>query len=245
VLKRLDAPVEIRFYSVLDPASVPNSLPAFAARVDQLLAEYQQTANGKIVVTRFKSPSNATSTAASADGIRPFNLDKGDACYLGLTVVQKDHKESLPQLFPEWEQALESDLTRAMVRLIDMNLPARSATGMSATDKAAAEEVKQAIPNLASVSLEEGTRILREAALKELKAAANEMETQVKEAQQRLNLAQTGKSEADQQAAMNHLQRVQAEQGEKLKEIAARLKAQTEAWQRLKETPDQPAPGAK
>ena len=41
------------------------------------------------------------------------------------------------------------------------------------------------------MSVEDGTRILREAALKDFKAAANEMEIQVKEAQQRLNQART------------------------------------------------------
>jgi zona occludens toxin (predicted ATPase) len=37
-LGRLDAPLEIRFYSILDPASVPASVSAFSGRVDQLLS---------------------------------------------------------------------------------------------------------------------------------------------------------------------------------------------------------------
>src|SRR6185503_7839087 len=40
ILKALDSPVEIRFYSLLDPATVSDSLQAYARRVDQLLSEY-------------------------------------------------------------------------------------------------------------------------------------------------------------------------------------------------------------
>src|SRR5262247_1618718 len=42
VLRRLDSPLEIRFYSILDPATIPNGVTAFSARVNQLLAAYQQ-----------------------------------------------------------------------------------------------------------------------------------------------------------------------------------------------------------
>ncbi len=57
---------------------------------------------------------------------------------------------------------------------------------------------------------------------------------QIKEAEQRLLQAQSGGSEADQQAALKHLQQVQAEQTEKLKQIAARFKTQVDVFQQLK-----------
>ena len=87
------------------------------------------------------------------------------------------------------------------------------------------------------MSVEEGTRILREAALKDFTTAANEMAAQVKEAQQRLAQVQNGGSDADQQAAMKHLQQVQAKQTEKLNQIASRSKAQIDALQQLKAAP--------
>ncbi|MBI4325405.1 MAG: Gldg family protein [Chloroflexi bacterium] len=234
LLQRLDSPIEIRFYALLDPASVSDSLPAFAGRVDQLLSEYRRKASGKIKVSRYNSQSDSSANAASADGIQPFNLDKGDACYLGIAVVHKGQKEPLPQLSPEWEQALPSDLSRAIVRLINASAPTRPATATAQIDPATTEAVKHMIPNFASVSVEGGTRILREAALREFKAAANEMEIQVKEAQQQLSRAQNGGSDAEQQAAMKNLQQVQAEQTEKLRQIAARSQAQIEALQQLK-----------
>ncbi len=235
LLERLGSPIEIRFYSLLDPASVTDSLQAFSGRIDQLLSECRREAKGKIKVARFDSQSDSSATAASADGIQPFNLDKGDACYLGIAVVHNGQKESLPRLSPEWEQALPSDLSRAIVRLINASSPTRPAVATSQIDPATTEDVKRAIPNFASVSVEGGTRILREAALKDFKAAANEMEIQVKEAQQRLSQAQNGGSDAEQQAAMKHLQQVQAEQTEKLRQIAARSQAQIEALQKLKD----------
>ena len=236
VLQRLNGVVETRFYSILDPATVPESLTAFAGRVDQLLSGYAQAAGGKIKLTRFDSQSHLNPNAASADGIQVFNLEKGEACYLGVALALNGRKETLPRLSPEWESALEADLTRAIARLLDASQPVRvtAPVTVSQINTTAVQEVRALIPNLAAVPLEEGTRILREAALKEFKAAAKEMETQVKEAEQRLTQAQNGGSEADQQAAIKHLQQVQAEQTEKLKRIAARSKAQIDALQQLK-----------
>ena len=118
VLRRLGSPVEIRFYSLLDAASASESVQAFSGRVDQLLAQYEQEAAGKIKVIRSKILSPASANAALADGIKPFDLDKGDGCYLGIAVVRAQQKETLSPLAPEWEQALEPDLTRAIARAI-------------------------------------------------------------------------------------------------------------------------------
>ena len=237
VLQRLDSVLEIRFYSVLDPTSVPESQMAFANRVDQLLLAYQQTSGGKIKLTRFTLQSNLNPKAAQADGILAFNLDKGEPCYLGVALVLKGRKETLPHLSPEWEQALEPDLTRAIIRLEEASPSASSPVASLAPDTNAVQEVKALIPNLSSVSVEEGTRILREAALKDSTAAVKEMEAKVKDAQQRFIQAQNGGSDADQQAALKHLQQVQAEQTEKLQQIAARCKAQVDALRQLKAAP--------
>lgn len=229
VLKNLDSTVEIHFYSLLDQASVPASTFAFADRINQMLAEYQQVGDGKISVTLYNASSDAN--AASADGLKPFNLDKGDACYLGLSVSYKGQKESFPQLSAEWEQALEFDLSRAIARLAGTQSTPNSPANLPMPDSTLIEEVKRAIPNLASISVADGAQILRETALRDFKTAAAD---QVKEAEQRLTEAQNGKSEAEQQAAMKHFQQVQAEQTEKLKQIAARLQAQIATLKQIK-----------
>lgn len=237
-LQKLDSVLEIRFYSVLDPASLPDSVMAFASRVDQLLSAYQQAASGKINLTRFDSRLKLNPNAARADGVQAFNLDKGEACYLGVALAFQGRKETLPYVSPEWEQAVEPDLTRAIIRLVEAPRPAGAAAlAPLEVNTNVVQEVKALISNLGTVSVEEGTRILREAALKDFTAAAKEMERQVKEAEQRLTQAQKGGSDADQQAAMKHLRQVQAEQTEKLKQIAARSQAQIDALQQLKAVP--------
>ena len=235
VLQSLKAPVTIRFYALLDPASVPASVREFAGRVDQVLAEYERESKGQLKVTRSLASSDAAAAnLAAADKIKPFNLDKGDACYLGLTVACKDQQESLPELRPEWEPALESDLTRALARVLQAQPTAAQAAEMAPPASAAIEDVKRTLPDLASVSVKEGARRLRENARATLAATALEMEPRVKEAQQRVLEAQKNGDESATQAAIQQLQRVQSEQTEKFKQIAAQAQARVTALEEMK-----------
>ncbi|HUA37664.1 MAG TPA: hypothetical protein VMA35_04605 [Candidatus Sulfopaludibacter sp.] len=97
----------------------------------------------------------------------------------------------------------------------------------------AIEDVKHALPNYVSLSLDQGTEILRQAALKKYAAAAQELQNQVTQAQAELSQA-AGKSPADQQAAIRHLQQVQAEQTQKLQQIGGELQTQIAALKQLK-----------
>ena len=237
VLTELNAPVQIRFYALLDPASVPVGMQEFARLIDQLLTEYEREAQGKVEMTRYNSRSEvkAAAVAAAADGVRPFNLDKGDACYFGLVVAQDDRKEILTQLGPERQDALEFDLTSMIEKIARAKGPTPRAANTPPADSAATDEVKQAIPNFTSVSVEEGTRTLREVALRNFKETVAAMEAQVALAQDSLSLARNGGSEAERQAAARQLQEIQAEQTEKLRQIAARSAARVEALRQLKE----------
>jgi len=100
---------------------------------------------------------------------------------------------------------------------------------------AALEDVKRVLPNYAAISVDEGTEILRQVTLKKYAAAAQELQSQVAEAEKELQLAQS-KSPADQQAAIGHLQQVQAEQSQKLQLIAGQLQTQIAALKQLKGT---------
>jgi hypothetical protein len=231
ILQRLRSRVDVRFYCLLDPASVDDSGRQFSARVDQLLSQYAQEAGGKINITRVNSLSDAAAKAALADGIRPFNQDKGDACYLGIAVVRGGQKESLASLAPEWEQALESDLSRAIAGVDVSGSPAPT---VAKVDGAALDAVKQAIPNLDSVSVDEGSRLLRSAALARMEQASQELQSRVKQAEDHFLQAQNSPSEAEQDAALKDLQLVRKEQSLKLTEIALAARAQQEALEQLK-----------
>jgi hypothetical protein len=235
VLSRLTSPIELHWYALLDPASVPPSLKTFAERAEMLLGEYQKEANGKIQVTRYSLSVAGAADKAAADGLKPFSLEKGTACFLGIAVVRGTARETLPRLFPEWEPALEYDLTRAIVR-VTAPPPVPAVSAETVTIQAAADEqIRRVIPNLASVSVQEGTEVLRKAAMEEFNVAVQAAETKLKEAEEQILAAQS-KSDAEQAAARKNLQQVQADRSEKLKEIAARLQNQIEALQRLKAT---------
>lgn len=241
-LQSLDSPVEIRFYTPASRGTLPESLQAFAGRVDELLSGYKREGGGKIHVTRLDPLSNPEAEAiAKADGIKPLPLATGDFYYLGLAIAYHDQKEMISPLVPEWELALPSDLSRAILRLTSLRSTAQRITDSFTADPAAAkealQEVTRAIPDVASVSLEDGTRMLRESALEQVKAAVSEMQTQVAAAQQKLAATQNGKSEAEQQAALKQLQQLQGEQTEQFRQITQRLQDQIAALKQLKSSP--------
>ena len=152
-------------------------------------------------------------------------------------MVQKDNKESLPRITPEWEPALEADLTRAILRVTGAEAIADRAASAGPAERDIAEDVKRAIPNLASVPLDEGRQILREQALKELTAAATDMQKQIQEAKQRLDAARSSGSEAAQKAAIEQMRQAQAAQTKNPQEISARLDAEIAAFELLKDAP--------
>jgi len=242
VLKSLNAPVEIRFYSSLNPGSKPADLSAFAQRVDGLLAQYEQAAGDNLQISRRDPQADSEARgAAAADGVRPWTPDGGGLCYLGLAVAQGDRIELLPQLLPEWETALEPDVTRAIVRVTQAPPPPRPTAADSQTTAAAFSEVERIIPNLASVSLEEGTRILRESTLQEFIAAVKETQPQIDALEQRMREVQGTVSESERQRLLDQLLELQNAQKARLTEINAQLEAQVSALEQLKGVPTQPA----
>jgi len=233
VLQHLDSPVEIHFYSVLDPTSVPQSVQEFSGRVDQLLSQYQDTAGNRIRLVRCNAPSAPGAKAAQADGIRAFNIDKGDSCFLGIAVVCGGQKESLSQLDPQWEQAVEPDLTRAIARVIQAKAAEQTVAQAST---ATLDAVKRTIPNLDTVSLEDGTTTIRNTALLQFKQAADDMDAKVQAAEQEFAQAENNQSESAQQAATEKLQQIKTEGMAKLKEISMNSHAQIAALQQLKKS---------
>lgn len=236
-LGSLRAPVELRFYAVLPPDSASESLRDFAGRVDNLLTAFQGANEKQIHVVRNISTADTNVEAASADGLQAFNLEKGNACFLGITVASGGRKETLARIRPEWEGALPFDLARAILQVA--GAPATAGAGQSQKPPVSSETtniVLRLIPDVASTSLEEGARILRNAAVQEIMAAATEADSQIQLAKQQLADAQNSASETQQQAARKHLQEVQFQQTEKIRTIAARLEEELSVFQQMKTT---------
>ena len=233
LLRHLNSPVQIRFYSVLPPGSVPVSLQDFSQRVDHLLSKFQNANEADIQVVRNISAAETNTDAAAADGLRPFNLENGEACFLGITVVSGGRKESLPWLQPEWEPALPYDLTRAILRVTAETAPPVVAKSVPLTP-AITNEILRLIPDINAASPEDADRIFHNDFLNQCARAGAEMEAQINAAAQEVVKTQSSGSPAELEAARKHLSQVQFEQTEKLKEVAAHLQSQLAAFQQLK-----------
>jgi hypothetical protein len=125
----------------------------------------------------------------------------------------------------------KSDPSRAIA---DVDASGSPAPTVAKADAAVLDAVKQAIPNLDSVSVEEGSRLLRAAALDRMKQASQEVQFRVKQAEDHFLQAQNSPSEAEQDAALKDLQQVRKEQALKLTEIALAARAQQVALEQLK-----------
>jgi len=237
ILQQLHVPVECRFYAPADVASLPEVTASFVARVEQLLSEYERVAAGNIRLTRREPEADSAARAAAGrDGVLPQADGSGGVFYLGIVVASGGRSETLSPLLPAWEEALESDLSRAIARVSVASattlVPAVTATPTPApVDATIAEELVRTIPDLQSRSFDDAAKVLREASLAEFTAAAREMQEQVRLAEQQIAATQ---GQADQQSAVAQLQQLQSEQTAKLKEITARLQQRITVLERLK-----------
>ena len=234
ILARLTQPVTIRYYSLLPAGSAADGLQAFAGRVDQLLAAVEAAGGGNVRLTRIDQPAGTNADAADADGVQAFNLDKGDACFLGLAITGGTKKESLARLYPEWEPALQYDIDRAIERVAAASTPAPRPPSVAKTSPATVNFVKQLIPDVSAISVADADQIFHQQFLNEWAEAGTESEKQINIAQQQVAKAQAGGSASDLEAATQHLQQVQLSQAEKLKEIAANLQLRLAAFEELK-----------
>lgn len=247
ILAGLTSPIELRLFAPAEVSVLPPALAGYVTRVASLLTEYERVADGKIrVIKRDPQSDAAAKVAAGAAGVVPFATENGEFVYLGLTVANGARVEAIAPLAPEWEAALESDVSRAISRVVATTAaPARPGSPLPAApapiDPAISEELLKAFPDLASRTFEDAAQALRAVTLEEFKAAATAMQAKVQVAQKALATARQSQSEAAQQAALKEFQRVQLEQTDKLKEITARLQDRIEVLKRLKGASPPPA----
>jgi hypothetical protein len=234
VLAQLNAPVELRFHAAFGESQGAQPWQAFAARVEVLLQAFAAAGDGRIVVVRSPAtPAVRARTAAVADGMELFNLGRTEA-FCGIAVVSGQQRAVLPRLSPDWEAALELDLSRAIARAAGSAAPGALVVNPARVDPAVTEEVTRALPDLATLTVEEGTLKLRAAAVDEFKAAVEKMNAEMARMQARLARAQVGGSESDVAAVRQELLELQTAQAEAMSEISRRAQARVEALQQLK-----------
>jgi len=124
ILKKLEAPVEIRYYCTQGEKEMPSQFKTYAQHVEDLLAEYRQQGRGNVEIKKLNpAPDSDAEDSARLDGIEGQLLSNGENLYLGLAISYLDEKMAIPFLSPEKEKLLEYDITRAISRVANPQKP--------------------------------------------------------------------------------------------------------------------------
>lgn len=119
ILKKLDTPVQIRFYAT-QGKEMPVELKTYAQRVEDILNEYKKHGGNKINLKKYDpQPDSDAEDSANLDGVEGQQLNIGEKVYLGLAVSMLDQKVALPFLDPRRERLLEYDITRAIANVMN------------------------------------------------------------------------------------------------------------------------------
>ena len=117
ILKKLDTPVEIRFYCT-QGKDMPVELKTYAQRVEDLLGEYKKLSPKNIQVKKFDpQPDSDAEDSANLDGVEGQQINLGEKVYMGLAFNMLDSKTALPFVDPRRERLLEYDITRAIANV--------------------------------------------------------------------------------------------------------------------------------
>lgn len=127
ILRKLDTPVKIRFYSTRVEDATPETvfLRNYAQQVEDLLDELKQRAGGKLIVEKYNpQPDSDAEDSARLDGIEGQGLPPyGENYYLGLSVSMLDEKAAIPFFLPARERLLEYDIVRAISQVTTPEKP--------------------------------------------------------------------------------------------------------------------------
>lgn len=124
ILKKVDSPVEVRFYFSQSETRVPSQIRTYAAEVEDLLEEFRDASGGKIRMRKIDpKPDSDAEEAAQADGIEGQPMGPlGENFYFGL-VISLDPEKVPVALQLERERLLEYDIARALGQVIATNKP--------------------------------------------------------------------------------------------------------------------------
>src|SRR4051794_29593593 len=88
ILKKLDTPLEIRFYCTQDSKEMPVQLKTYAERVEDLLNEYKKNSRGNIQLKKLDpKPDSDAEDSANLDGVEGVALNMAsDKVFLGVAI---------------------------------------------------------------------------------------------------------------------------------------------------------------
>ena len=119
VLSKLEQDVTLKYYVSSSSADMPMQLKTYAARVQNLLKEYERAAGGHVVLEAYDpKPDSDAEEWAQRYGIEPQTVNPfGSPIYFGVVAVCGDNEQTLAQLSPRTESTLEYDVTRLVTRV--------------------------------------------------------------------------------------------------------------------------------
>jgi len=124
ILKKIDAPVEVRFYYSQSEQRMPSQFKTYAKRVEDLLSEFRQHAGGNLEIKKLDpQPDSEAEDLANLDGVEGQMIETGEKIYLGVAISLDPQKVALPFLPPNRERLLEYDLARALSQVLSTNKP--------------------------------------------------------------------------------------------------------------------------
>ncbi|MDO9542346.1 MAG: GldG family protein [Kiritimatiellia bacterium] len=125
VLKKLDAPVTLKYFITRSSAAMLIPLKTFTQQVEDLLKEYRLAADGKIIVEIYDpKPDSDAEEWAERYGLEGHNLEMmGPAIYCGLVAMKGDVSEIIPFIDPRSEELLEYNITRMISRVANPKKP--------------------------------------------------------------------------------------------------------------------------
>ena len=124
ILKKIDSPVEVRFYYSQSQSRIPSQFKAYAKQVEDLLNEFRQVAGSNLEIKKLDpEPDSEAEDLANLDGVEGQVVESGDKFYLGIAISLDPQKVALPFLPPNRERLLEYDLARAISQVLSTNKP--------------------------------------------------------------------------------------------------------------------------
>ncbi|WP_221029843.1 GldG family protein [Actomonas aquatica] len=114
LLSKIEEPVVLDFYYSRNAEGVRIDYKNYAARVEEMLRQYERAARGKLVLNLINpEPDTPEEEAATRAGIQPQVFPGAmSQIYFGLSATQADLQEALPAFNPRREQFLEYDLSQ-------------------------------------------------------------------------------------------------------------------------------------
>lgn len=113
LLGKIEEPVTIDFYFSRDAAGLPVSYKNYAARIEEMLRQYERAARGNLVLHVINpEPDTPEEEQATRGGLQPQIVPgTGEQVYFGLVATQADQQKAISAFNPQREQFLEYDLS--------------------------------------------------------------------------------------------------------------------------------------